>query len=40
MRAPSLGGVDLDGGVGERLWGFLGKVVADAALDGPMRTGT
>src|SRR4029453_5412910 len=39
MRAPLLGGVDLDDGVGERLGGFLGKVVADAALDGPMRIG-
>jgi hypothetical protein len=24
-----LGGVDLDDGVGERLWGLLGKVVAE-----------
>src|SRR4029453_6461990 len=39
MTAPSLGGVDLEDGVGERLWGFLGKVVPDAALDGPMRIG-
>src|SRR6266498_186028 len=37
IRAPSLGGVDLDDRVGERFWGFLRKVVPDAALDGPVR---
>jgi hypothetical protein len=39
MTAPLLGGGDLDDGVGEGFWGFLGKVVPDAALDGPVRIG-
>src|SRR6266511_3593027 len=40
MTAPWLVGVDLDDSVGERFWGFLGKVVPDAALDGPVRIGS
>src|SRR5215213_10099760 len=39
MTAPLLGGGDLEDRVGERFGGFLGKVVADAALDGPVRIG-
>src|ERR1700754_1285188 len=39
MRAPSLVGVDVDDGLGERFRSFLRKVVSDAALDRPVRIG-
>jgi hypothetical protein len=39
MRAPWSGGVDLKDRLGKGLRGFLWKVVADAAPDGPVRAG-